>query len=385
MIERIGYYTYEIPTSGSRKLMEICIRYGVVISHMREGENKLSFRLPMYHARHFERVMKHEGVTFCRGALEGIAGSFKRMIIRPGLISGILLSIFLYIWLNSMVWEVRVVSYADVDEDRVLNLLAECGLHEGSRISQLDEDVLVADYLMKDGTAAFVSIHMRGVVAEVEIIPRDYEEEPEKLGEPCNIVATRNALITDITVYSGRAMVKVGETVKVGDILVSGVMTDATGTHLVCASADVRGECTDTIGVLSPDIVTKNRIAERRFSGMTLTFFGKAIRVGHTETGADQLVEKKQIYLFDRIRLPLSIAIYRTYKTEEIKYTRTVEEQLARAEAMLEEKLDEKVGDGALLFYEKHGEETNEGYSLTAKIVFENNIGKSLAFNAEKQ
>ncbi len=383
MIELLGYYTYTIPSSCHAALMNICLDYGVTIYHTEEREGEVLFRLSAFFAARAERAFHEAGLDYRRGELRGALGGFRRLGRHPGVIIGAVISVVLYLLLSNILWEVRVVSRTDVDEDRVLALLAECGLHEGRPLSRIDEDALIADYLMIDETIAFAAVHLRGVVAEVEIIPYDVSEEPAETGEPCNIVASEDALITDITVYAGRAMVKVGQTVRAGDILVSGIVTDASGVRLVRAAADIRGQRTCDLQVVSPIEVTETVATSRRLTGVGVTLFGHTF--GTADSAEDALVTRRRIYLFDRIRLPLEIASVYHCETQETLRVLSEEEQCLRAEAMMEELLEQTLGDGALLSMEKRGYMTDDGYTVMVHMNFENNIGKALAILTENQ
>ncbi len=384
MVENIGYYTYEIPAEKRTEMLNLCLQFGIVLYHTEEQNTQMSFRLPVYQAKGIESIMNDYGIAYRRSQMKGLCGAAIHMMRHPGMIAGVIMALMLYLWLNGMVWEVRIVSRTDIDEDRVLQLLEECGLHEGSRISKLNEDEIVTDYLLRDEGIAFAAVHIRGVVVEVEIIPYEVKEEPENNQKPCNIVATEDALITDMTVYAGRAMVKVGETVRKGDVLVSGVISSANGTQLVHAVADVRGQRSETIGVTSPLAVRESKVVDRRFEGFGIRIFGHMFRFGKSN---DENVtkEKKRLYLFNRIRLPIEISVYHYCDTAETERNLTEEEQQMRAEALLEEKMEQLISNGSLLFYEKKEEMTEAGFSITAQIVFESNIGKSLAFDIEKQ
>ncbi len=385
MIEYFGYYQYELPLSERKKITNAALAYDLTLYRVRETEGRMLFCIPLGAVRHTEQVLSHVGAAFTRSQLRGLAGVGQQTIKHPVTLIFALFSVLLYIWLSGMVWEVRVVSRTDVDEDRILQLLAECGLDEGRRLNHLDEDEIVADYLMRDECIAFAAVHVRGLVVEVEVIPREDREEPIIVGEPCNIIALEDALITDITVYAGRALVKAGQTVKRGDILVSGVVTDGAGMRLVRASADVRGQRTGVVEATCPVSVTETVITNRSLSGVGVRIFGHTIFLGNKDEGGDTTADRQRLYLFNRIRLPIEVTRIYRYETEARERMLNTDEQRARAESMLEEMIEETLADGALLQMDKTIQETDDGVKITVQLLFENNIGKALAFDTEKQ
>ncbi len=381
MKELIGYYTYEICQEARGAFVNACLQYGVEPSHIREADGRLTFRVIFYQAGAMDAILKNSGISYGKEKLAGMGGRLLWALKHPGFIVGVILSVLMYGWLTGMVWEVRIVTETDIDDDRTRQILKECGLHEGSRLSRIDVDEIAADYLLKDERSAFVAVHINGVVAEVEIISHDIKEEPVKPVEPCNIVASCDALITDITVYSGKPLVTVGQTVRAGDVLVSGVVTDAGGTRLVAASADIRGQVSETFKVSVPKTISQTVVADRSLRGVNICLFGKVFSYGQREMYVE---ETERLYLFNRIRTPLEFTWF--YEVETVIETRELsnEEQISRAEVAVEAEMATRIGDGALLKSEKNTKEAADGVYLTEiTIVFENNIGKSLAFAIE--
>ena len=55
------------------------------------------------------------------------------------------------------------------------------------------------------------------------------EGERLDLSRPCDVVSTRDGIVTRITAYGGRAQVRSGERVKRGQLLIAGHVTARTG------------------------------------------------------------------------------------------------------------------------------------------------------------
>src|SRR5699024_1077859 len=69
---------------------------------------------------------------------------------------------------------------------------------------------------------AWVGIDIKGTNAVVEIVEAD--EKPEIINEEeyCNLVASRDGIISKVNAANGTPLVKEGDVVKKGDILVAG-------------------------------------------------------------------------------------------------------------------------------------------------------------------
>ena len=383
MRERLGYYTYSVTAERRLDILNLALAYGIEIYGESETDNCCSYRISFFDSRQWESALKAAGIPFLRGELRGLIGFLHRLGKHPGLIAGVAVALFLYVWLGGVVWEVRIRSENDIDEDIVLSELAESGLYEGVWAAKVDPDRVVAEFLSKDSSVAFATVHMRGVVAEVELIQRDTPPKTEPAREPCNLVATRDAVITDMTIYAGKPSVKIGQTVAAGDLLVTGVLTDVGGTRLLPATATVMGRVEDTLRIEVPLSLDGYRVVSSRPVFCSLTLFGRSLTIGRRENA--DCVSERRVFLFDRIRLPFIGRIgYRT-ETAPVKVARSEEEAKNVAEAELRRRLAVMLEDGALDSCETVVT-TEEGILiLHARVIYETNIAKALAFDAQTQ
>lgn len=71
---------------------------------------------------------------------------------------------------------------------------------------------------------AWLTVNVRGCRAYVSV--RDRVPKPELADDrtPTNVVAKRDALVTEVRAYDGRAMVRKGGTVTAGQLLISGAV-----------------------------------------------------------------------------------------------------------------------------------------------------------------
>ena len=383
MRELFAYHTYSVPHSYRCEVMNLFLAYGFQSVHERERGEQFSFRLPLGDAEGAEAAFHAAGIPVSRSELCGLLGALRRLLRHPGLLTGLVLSLGIYVFLTGMVWEVRIFSTTDIDEDVILAELSEVGLHEGAWIRGLDPDRVVSAFLSRDDRIAFASVHFFGTVAEVELIPKDEGAIPTPAAEPCNIVAARDAVITDLTVFAGKPEVRVGQTVAAGDLLVSGVITDVGGTRLMPAAASVIGRVEETLTFEVPLCRETVRVVSSRPTSLTLTVFGHTVVIGDPEEASYQ--RGSRLYLADAIRLPVYCTVGMTSRTEAGERYLTEEEASRIAEEEFERKLNTLLLDGALLSCEKTGESAEGVYRLRVKIVYETNIAKSLAFQAGSQ
>lgn len=383
MREKLGYYTYTVPSGQRLTVLNTALAQGIDVYGEKEVGDDCSFRISLFDAAAWQKALGEQGVVYTRGELRGICGAFRKLTFHPGLICGVMLAMFLYLWLGGLVWEVRIVCENDIDEDTVLTELADAGLFEGARASKIDPDRVVTEFLSRDSGVAFASVHMNGVVAEVELIRRDAPPDEKPTEAPRNLVASRDAVVTDMTVYAGKPVVKIGQTVARGDLLVSGVLTDVGGTRLLPATATVMGQVVDLLQIDVPLTAQTQRVISSRPAFCTLTVFGHSFTMGKSE-GAD-CVRERRLYLFDRIRLPITCQVGYHVETSAVTETRDEAEAIRIAEAELRRRLAILLTDGALDSSEISTWREGDTLHLSAKVTYETNIAKSLAFDTENK
>jgi similar to stage IV sporulation protein len=133
------------------------------------------------------------------------------------LVGAVLFCLILYFF-SSLIWTVEVSGTKKIPAARVKTLAAEVGLCPGNFCFQVQRQDVV-DHLMKEiPDLSYV---------EVDVGPRSWVRITEKvLPAPsvgiCHIVAAKDGMIESILTLSGQPLVKEGDTVKKGQVLISG-------------------------------------------------------------------------------------------------------------------------------------------------------------------
>ena len=322
----------------------------------------------------------------------GISSYRKRRHIynyrkRCGVLVGGVLFVCLIAFLSSILWSVDVTGNSRLTEHDVKALLRECGVCEGVRLKDIDNDLVRIKMMSLSKDIAWVSVNVKGIRAEVVLA--EAERPPRKNEEALysNIVASYDGLITGMVIERGQQMVKVGETVKKGDLLVSGIIEERDGDiSLVNASARVYALTERTVTVEQPYQTENITQIDGKMQRISLECFGKSIKFslkyGLSGEECDIISKRGSIYIFGRFRLPFTYtAEYETLRlVDTVSLTR--EEAIVRAESEAYK----------LLFSQADAELVSRRFTygfaedrLTASLyaVCEENIAKSLPFTAE--
>lgn len=190
-------------------------------------------RMPARKAGVRVRIQKKRGLPFL----------LYRYRKRKGMALGLALFFALIFCMSAFLWSVEVTGNKTVEKTELLSMLEEQGFKPGRLSVSFDLHKLEYEILSHFPQIIWTHIGIYGSKAVVEVKEGRMPPPIVPEGEPCNIVAAADGVVTRLVVYQGEAKIKEGEAVAKGQLLVSGVLdSKVTGMRLVHAAADVKGQ-----------------------------------------------------------------------------------------------------------------------------------------------
>ncbi len=261
-------------------------------------------------------------------ALTGLSALRQAVRRRVGLLCGVFLCSALVMLYSRYYWRVEVVSLDGTGgQARVEEALAALGAKPGTRRDSLDPDLLRAQLRRDLPELCYVGVRARGAVLRVETArehpaPALYDADAAR-----DLVASRDAVVLDITVRSGIAAVRVGDTVRRGQLLIRGeerVSKEETrglsALGEVLGRAWYEGECT------LPRTSEERVRTGRRSSESRLSLMGWSLPLSEGEAFPEAEEQREELPL---VGLFLPLKIVRTTRYE------TVSRQVAPGEGEL--------------------------------------------------
>lgn len=125
-----------------------------------------------------------------------------------------MLSVGIIAFLNDRVMMIEIGGNETISDSRIISLLEDTGISIGSRIS--DIDLRQAERRIKgmDKDVGWIGIRHTGSRVVVEISELTEPPKMQSKNTPCNIVASRDAQIKNVRLYSGMLVPMVGDGVK---------------------------------------------------------------------------------------------------------------------------------------------------------------------------
>lgn len=138
--------------------------------------------------------------------------------------SGLFLLIVFICVMSSFVWMIEIVGTKDVDNEDILRHLYSEGLKEGSWKGRLDRRHIENQMLISMPELSWIGIQIKGTKAIVEVVEKSESPPLISRTDACDIIAAKDGVITKLLVLSGDPQVADGDSVRKGQMLVTGTI-----------------------------------------------------------------------------------------------------------------------------------------------------------------
>ncbi len=331
-----GYVYVSVEGFFIERFINICRNKNIVLQDLhRENNTYIKFKLlksDFKEIRHIAKcakckvkIEKKKGIPFFINRYR------KRKIFAVAILA---IAIFIFV-LTKFIWNIEVQGNENVSKEEILDIVKEYGIYIGNYKSKIDTEKVSNSIRLQRDDFAWIGISVQGT--NVLITVREAIEKPEIIdkNEVCDIIATKNATISKMIVQNGTAIVKIGDEVKEGDILVEGIMKgEHTGDRYVHAEATIYGKIIcekekkesflQNEKIKTGNIEHKNKICINNFK----INLNKGVSKFQNY---DTIMESKKMKLFSNFYLPVEIQ------------TTTNEEFIVEEKKYGEEELKEKI------------------------------------------
>ncbi|MEE0969104.1 MAG: sporulation protein YqfD [Clostridia bacterium] len=375
------------PAALSHEVLNICIKMSLPYEKMSLGEEFISFETSLRRAKKLEAELKKSGIecNLSIGGLPCLIGRYKK---RYGLMAGTIIIAALLVLSGNHIWDIRVSGNKVLTAAEVKAELDKAGFRVGSRQGEKDVDEISNTVLLNSDMIAWLSINFNGNVAYVDIREKVLAKANENISEPANIIASRDGIIEYMQVLRGSAAVKEGESVKEGDLLISGLYESSHGEYLTDhAMGKVYAITNHSFSIKIPLEYDKKELSEPVCTRKTVKFFSKYINIfrksGNLGASCVKIEEENSFSLFGLPPLPISVIseLSSSYRTVAARRSANEASELAFFE--LENQISSLLSDAELLQKNISTEITDKEFILNCDIICTENIAKSQPFKEE--
>lgn len=317
----------------------------------------------------------------------GLYGKYKLLPHKLAYLTSAVFSIIFIFLFSSLVWDVKIDGNENIPDSEIAVALRECGLSVGDFWPTIDRGNIETKLLRIDERISWVNVNKRGSVAYITIMEKENKDETrEEIFQYSNLVASVDCVIEEITVKRGTAVVKPGDAVKRGDILIIGALPQESGGGFCSADGSVVGRVNEKITVEVDRKYEKITGKDKKIYSISLNFFKFSLNIfklyGNLTNKCDIIETEKTYSLFGKCRLPFSISIkyMPEYQITESEYTD--DELVIVASSRLDALCAAKLYSSDLLKIKSYGEFTDGGYKMRSDIIYLSEVSERLGFEA---
>ncbi len=380
----LGYRHIKFSMKDSADILNICMKYGYPYREMQTTEDSVSFLCTLHTAEQIRNRAAARDIEVELSEPLGLPSMLYKYKKRLGLWLGLAAAVIIVMKSGRVVWDIRITGNEMLSISEIESTLAACGFSRGSVIDDFNADLTEARAQLVCDNLAWISVNIKGTVAYVEVrekLPVNDSPEPKS---PANIVAAQSGRVLEVLAYDGLAMVKAGDEVKAGDLLISGSYGEhSPGLRVTRAAGYVKARTVRSFSVEIMYEYEQKNPTGRKKQEKYIIFFGKPIKVfinsGNLGASCDKIKGEWNFDFFGA-KLPISLMTVKEIEYENVKAKYSEAEAAVLAEEKLSRILATELYGADVISKTAVGLAKEESYLLTCEVICVEDIALTREF-----
>lgn len=313
--------TVEIVCADSKLLLNLLLRESIPVCdiiHCTDLILQLTILQRDYHT--LLSIAQKIGATVRVIRKVGIPWRFTALLKRPVLTVFMIALFAITCFLPSRVLFLSVEGNHVVPQRQILEVAEYCGLRFGVSARGVRSEMLKNELLERLPSLQWVGVNVKGCTVVVSVREKTEAELEEKNNKQvCSIIASRDGIIQNCTVYQGNPLCTVGQAVNAGQTLVSGYLDYGIVRKATQADAEIRALTFRTLELIAPNETITRGDMHKRTTTYYLKIGKKVIKLskdsGNLDVTCGKIYTEKFLTLPGGFQLPVSVI-----KLQEITY-----------------------------------------------------------------
>lgn len=222
-----GYIIVRVEGINPEKFINMASRNGISLCDIdRINYTTIQLKMNPNEYRLLKDITKKTNTKISIKKKEGLNFLFYKFSKRKFFTFGIAIFTCIMLYMSSLVLNIEIYGNKKVNTEKIYKAVKNAGLIEGKIKYKINLRDVESKVLKEINEISMINIKFLGTKAKVEVIEREMPPIIEKDNIATNIVANKDGIILKILTYRGQRMVDVGDFVKKGQILISGVILD---------------------------------------------------------------------------------------------------------------------------------------------------------------
>lgn len=293
----------------------------------------------------------------------------RKLLSRRMLLFGLAFLLFLSIFSSGRIFSVRVEGNDVIPSALIIEAAEAAGLSFGANAGAVRSEELKNRLLEQIDSLEWVGVNTSGCVATIRVRERKRESQP-KTAPVGHIVAAVDGIVDQANVTAGTLLCKIGESVKNGQILITGLQDLGICTRAVAAEGEIYGITRRELQAVLPAEQAKAEPTGQMFEKYSLIIGKKRINLssdsGILMPGCGKMTERKSLCLFGGITLPVGWTVERYQPAQICKQEREPNASRSILEEACQRYLRAAMISGRVLSCDMYEEDTEDHLFLTA-------------------
>ncbi len=346
-----GYVIIIIEGYFLEKFINICTHRQLRLWNVKwQKNNKIRMTMSIEDFRMLRPIAKK---TRCKVHIierKGLPFILQRYKNRKAFIIGSSVCIAAFFLISSFVWDISVTGNNKVSTEVIMEKLSENGISVGTLKYRVDPEEIVGKMMLDLTDLARMSVVLRGTKVTVVVNERVKPPDLINKNEPCNLVALKDGVISSIIAKEGLEMVKIGDTVTKGQLLITGKIENIN-------NPDAMPLMVHSMGIVKArtwydaNAKVEQKLVKPKRTGLkkdqySIVLFTKKFKLFHSDisyNNSEHIEIKKKLSIGENLVLPFEIIIdeYYEYDLEYNEIDIETAQKLAseKAIALAQEKL----------------------------------------------
>ena len=344
----LGYLKISVEGYYIERFINICKTNNITIWNLKRNENielELNVRIS-----EFKKICKVAKQTRCKVKIKrkkGFPFLLHKYKKRKIFVLFLLIMIMLITLSSNFVWNVEIKEENGQQLENIQEDIKKAGLETGKLKNNINMKEIINKIRLERKDIAWVGIELKGTNAIVKIVKADEKPEIVAQDEYCNIVSNKSGIVTKISAQNGTANVKVGDTVKEGDILINGWLEGKfTGVRYVHAKGEIEAKVWYTKSKKVSYSLTQTQETgniENKYAIKINNFRINLLKKLSKFEIYDTIETENKFKLFSDFYLPISLIKTTNKELKNVQKKYNLEEAKALGIQELEQELDEEI------------------------------------------
>lgn len=193
-----------------------------IMNLLRFNANLIQFKIPLKDYKQMVKITRESGGKLKIVGRHGIGFLLFRLKNRISILFGIAAFLFCIYYLSTFIWQIDITTEKNIAPYDVRQDLKSIGISPGIRKSNLNVYNIEEKLMQKNNNIMWARARIYGSKLKIKIVERQEIPDIKKNNETGDVMAKKSGQVLRVYTTSGTAVVKPGDIIKKGQMLIKG-------------------------------------------------------------------------------------------------------------------------------------------------------------------